>query len=169
MDAMPSGGDCLRRLTYALGLGFFYTLFLAGGVLGLVQMPVVFVSLYWGVAKLVMAYAVFCVYRVSRSPRHAVAGILLAASGLFSLLPSGKGFVVLAVEALAITALSLVLFDIGHAFPDNRLELAGGLLFLGVIFSIVGSVLMAGVGVFSLLLGFLLGTTRLAGSGGGSR
>ncbi len=156
------GKQCLRRLLYGLTLGFFYTIFLGGTYTGLAPVPMEFIRVIWGITQLILAYGVFCIYQLSEDPKYVLATLLLAASSVFTLIPMiHLGFIALAVEALAVTALSLVLYDLGKARPESGLILVGGLIFLGVIFSILNQPTMEGLGILALLIGFLLGATRL--------
>ena len=65
------------------------------------------------------------------------------------------------MEALAISALSLVLFDLNKLFPGLRLSVASGLIFLGVIFSILNNQMMLSIASFAWLFGFLVAATRV--------
>ncbi len=161
-DQSRSGKRCLRWLLYGLSLGFFYTLFLGGTFTGLAPVPLTFTQFLWGVTQLVLAYAVYCIYRLSDEFKYLLATLLLVASGIFAILPIVHlAFIAIAIEALAVTSLSLVLYDLGKARPESGLILVGGLIFLGVIFSILNNPAMEGVGILALFIGFLLGATRL--------
>jgi len=86
--------------------------------------------------------------------------ILLFASGIFSFYPPHPALT-LGVEALAMTGFSLTIFDIGRIRPETNLQLAGGLIFLGVIFSMLPSGALEFAGAAALLFGLLLTATRL--------
>jgi len=96
---------CIRILAYALGVSSFYPVFLLGASIGM-DLPMKPVLFYWGLAKLALAYSVICMYASTKLTKIAVVGALLASSGIFSFV-SAPGFLEAAVEALAITGLSL--------------------------------------------------------------
>ncbi len=148
-------------------MGFFFALFLGGVYIQLLTtalLPPIF--LYWAVVQLLMAWGMFCIYRVSGNFKHVFGGMLLVSSGLITantvlrLFPS-LGLVGIAIQALGIVSFSLLLYELGKARPGTGLELSGGLIFLGVIFQILQNPLMEGIGVFLLAAGFLLTSDRL--------
>jgi len=67
---------------------------------------------------------------------------------------------VIGIEALAVTGLSLSLFDLGRA---TRLDMGipAGMIFLGVILQILQDPLMSFVGILFLAIGFYLSLKRL--------
>ncbi len=148
-------------------MGFFFALFLGGVYIQLLTtalLPPIF--LYWAVVQLLMAWGMFCIYRISGNFKHVFGGMLLVSSGLITantvlrLFPS-LGLVGIAIQALGIVSFSLLLYELGKARPGTGLELSGGLIFLGVIFQILQNPLMEGIGVFLLAAGFLLTSDRL--------
>ncbi len=161
------GAGCLGKLRLASLMGFFFALFLGGVYIQLLTtalLPPIF--LYWAVVQLLMAWGMFCIYRVSGNFKHVFGGMLLVSSGLITantvlrLFPS-LGLVGIAIQALGIVSFSLLLYELGKARPGTGLELSGGLIFLGVIFQILQNPLMEGIGVFLLAAGFLLTSDRL--------
>ncbi len=150
---------CTRILAYVLGISAFYPIFLLGASIGM-ELPMKPIALFWGIVKLAMAYAVICVYRSTKEVKTALVGVLLASSGIFSFL-SVPLFLASATEALAITGLSLVLFDLGKVLPTLGMDIPAGLIFLGVVFSILNSPTMNFVGLVALLAGLLLSSVRV--------
>ncbi len=146
-------------MSYVLGIAVFYPLFLLGGALGM-GLPMHVVGIYWGVIQLALAYSVICMYGTTKQVKLSIVGILLVASGIFSFVPVST-FLAAATEALAITGLSLVLFDLGKVFPALSMQIPSGLIFLGVIFSILSSPIMNFVGLLSLLTGMLLSSIKV--------
>ena len=55
----------------------------------------------------------------------------------------------------------LILFDLNKLFPGLRLSVAAGLIFLGVIFSILNNPLMLSLAGFTWLFGFLVAGNRV--------
>ena len=162
------GARCLNLLRTGSLLGFFFGLFLGAIYVNFLSTTLLKpLFLYWGLALLVMGAGMLCVYALSLKPKHAFGGMLLVASAFFSanaalgLLPS-LGLLEVAVQALAIVAFSLLLYELGRDRPGSGLELAGGLVFLGVIFQILSAPLLEAIGVFLLAIGFLLASGRLA-------
>ena len=162
------GARCLDLLRLGSMLGFFFGLFLGAIYIGFLQKGLVYpLFLYWGLAQAVMGAGLICVYRLSQKPKHAFGGMLLVASAFFSanraleLFPP-LGLIEAATQALGVVSFSLLLYELGRDRPGSGLELAGGLIFLGVIFQILSAPLMEAVGVFLLALGFLLASGRLA-------
>ncbi len=155
-----SGSQCIKILVYGTALGLFYPLILLGAYMGLETVPFGVALWYWGVIKLVLGYGVLCLYQLNKLFKYALVSILLFISGLFSFYPPHP-FLVIGVEALAITGFSLTLFDIGRARPETNLQLAGGLIFLGVIFSMLPAGALEFAGAAALLFGLVLAYTRL--------
>ncbi len=151
---------CIRVLVYGTGLGIFYPLLLIFSVVGLETVPPGVIGLFWAVVKLLLAYGTFCIYTVSRENKHALVTLLLTVSALFVVF-TPHPFLANAVEALAITGFSLVLFDIGRARPETQLEWAGGLIFIGVVFSILNTPATGFIAAVALLFGMVLAATRL--------
>ena len=78
-----------------------------------------------------------------------------------ALYPPESQVFVIGIEALAVTGLSLSLFDLGRA---TRLDMGipAGMIFLGVILQILQNQLMSFVGILFLAIGFYLSLKRLA-------
>ena len=151
---------CIRFLSYGLGLATFYPLFLIAMAIDFITFPMTVLLVYWGIIQLFLAYAVLCIYQTTGMLKISAVGILLIISGLLTFYrPSG--FLPYAAEALAMTGISLILFDLGKAFPTLRLDVAGGIIFLGIIFSILNNQFMSMLGLAALLIGFLFSSTRL--------
>ena len=151
---------CIRLLSYGLGLATFYPLFLIAMAIDFITFPMAILLIYWGLIQLFLAYAVLCIYQTTGMLKIAAVGILLIMSGLLTFYrPSG--FLPYAMEALAMTGISLILFDLGKAFPTLRLDMAGGIIFLGIIFSILNNQFMSMLGLAALLIGFLFSSARL--------
>lgn len=166
--APVKGAQCLNLLRTGSLLGFFFGLFMGAIYIDFLSPSLLQpLFLYWGLALLVMGAGMLCVYTLSLKPKHAFGGMMLLASAFFSanaalgLLPS-LGLLEVAVQALAVVAFSLLLYEIGKDRPGSGLEIAGGLIFLGVIFQILSAPLMEAIGVFLLAAGFLLASGRLA-------
>ncbi len=151
---------CIHLLSYGLGLSIFYPLFFLAIYLSFITFPMAVLTIYWGIMKLFLAYAILCIYQTTGLKKMAFIGLLLIISGLFSFFHP-VNFIATATEALAIVGVSLILLDLDKAFPKLRLNIAGGLIFLGVIFSILNSTLMSFIGLLALLIGLLLSSTRL--------
>ena len=162
------GARCLNLLRFGSVLGFLFALFLGAMYVNFLDPGLLRpLLLYWGLAKLVMGAGLICVYGLSQKPKHAFGGMLLVVSAFFSanqalgLFP-GLGLLETATEALAVVSFSLLLYELGRDRPGSGLELAGGLIFLGVIFQILSAPLMEAIGVGLLGAGFLLASGRLA-------
>ena len=148
-------------------MGFFFALFLGGVYIQFLSTALLPpILLYWAVVQLLMAWGMFCIYRISGNFKHVFGGMLLVSSALITansvlkIFPS-LGLVGIAIQALGIVSFSLLLYELGKARPGSGLELSGGLIFLGVIFQILQNPLMEGIGVFILAAGFLLTSDRL--------
>jgi len=115
--------------------------------------------LLWAAAQAVLGYAVLCLYRHQKAARWGAVGVLLLVSAFFSVVPPST-FLSHALQALALTGFSLVLYDL-EKFAGVPLRLSGGLIFLGVIGSILSSPLMAFIGLALMALGAGLALTRL--------
>ncbi len=167
MSKQRLGSRCLLFLQLGSGVGFLFFLFLTGLYLGM--LPPALLSpllVFWALGEVLFALGMFCVYLMSREAKHAFAGLLLVAASAFNLnqalglWPPG-GLIEIAIQALAVVGVSLLFYELGRARPGSGLEVAGGLIFLGVIFQIVRAPLMEAVGVVLLLIGFLIAATRL--------
>lgn len=156
---------CLRWLNISLGLGLIYAIGLIANIaLGMIisegalsPLTQTVMLLVWSLAKLGFALSLICLYQVTSHIRWALAGLLLALSALlpwFLTNPESQ-FLVLGIEALAITGLSLSLFDLGRA-TNSALELPSGLIFLGVVLQILQNEIMSFVGIVFLAFGFYL-------------
>jgi len=113
----------------------------------------------WAAAQAVLGYAVLCLYRHQKAARWGAVGVLLLVSAFFSVVPPST-FLSQAIQALALTGFSLVLYDL-EKFAGVPLRLSGGLIFLGVIGSILSSSLMAFIGLALLAIGAGLALVRL--------
>ncbi len=138
-----------RMLFYALGLATLYPiLVLFTPAFGL---PVMIAWLYWGVVKFILAYAMVHGYHLTALKRLAVLGILFVMSGFFSFFPVW-GLMGNLVEAAALGGLSLFLFDLGHAYPMLNLQTPAGLLFLGLVLTLLTDETLTLIGLLLLLL-----------------
>ncbi len=151
---------CIRRMAFALAAGMAYPAALALAAFTPIDIPYGVAAIYWGLVKLALVYPIMCLYQAQKKGKIAFVGILMLTSGLFSFLPP-EPFLVYATEALAITGLSLILFDFGKSFPASRMEVPGGLIFLGVIASILTTETTALVGLLLLLVGLGMASRRL--------
>jgi len=159
---------CLRWLNLSLIIGLVYAISLIISIAFSMMAPGgVFITigkitaLIWPFAKLGFAVSLVCLYQATGHARWALAGILLALSALlpwFLTNPESQ-ILLLGIEALAVTALSLSLFDLGRA-ANLSLETPAGLIFLGVILQILQNPLMAFVGIVFLTFGFYLTLKR---------
>ncbi len=161
---------CIGWLTISLGLGLFYALALAFFIslnlampdLNLPELVRSMLILVWALGKIGFAFALICLYQATGYTKWAIAALLLAASAVMPYVltnPDSQIFVI-GIEALAITALSLSLFDIGKA-SQSDLGVAAGMIFMGVILQILQNALMAYVGIAFLAMGFYLSLKRL--------
>jgi hypothetical protein len=161
---------CVRWLQISLGLGLLYALGLTLSISlsiaapGLAFPPVVQATLLlvWAVAKVGFAFSLVCLYQATGYVKWAIAALLLAASAALPYLltnPGAQVFVV-GIEALAVTGLSLSLFDLGRAARVD-LGIPAGMIFLGVILQILQNALMSYVGILFLAIGFYLTLKRL--------
>jgi|GEM_PF-2014725 len=149
-------------LIYALALVFSISLSLAMPDLKLPELVRSMIILVWALAKIGFAFALICLYQATGYTKWAIAALLLAASAIMPYVltnPDSQIFVI-GIEALAITALSLSLFDLGKASRSD-LGVAAGMIFLGVILQILQNALMAYVGIAFLAMGFYLSLKRL--------
>lgn len=161
---------CVTWLTVSLGIGLIYALSLVFSIsLGLAMPdmtlpPIItnIILLIWALAKIGFAFSLVCLYQTTGYSKWALAALLLAASALmpFVLKNPESQFLVIGVEALAVTALSLSLFDLGRA-THTALETPAGFIFIGIILQILQNQLMAYVGIVFLAIGFYLSLKRL--------
>ena len=161
---------CVRWLMLGLGVALFYALALIFEIsLSLAiadsKMPEIITQLtvlVWALAKVGIAFALICLYQATGYQKWALAALLLAASALMGTIlrnPESQ-FLVMGIEALAVTALSLSLFDLGRA-TSRALEFPAGFIFIGVILQILQNALMSYIGVVFLAIGFYLSLKRL--------
>jgi len=149
-------------LAYALILVFLISLNLAAPEL---HIPASIQSLnlvLWALAKIGFAFSLVCLYHATGYTKWAIAAMLLAASAVMPYIltnPASQVFV-LGIEALAVTGLSLSLFDLGRA-TQRDLGAPAGFIFLGVILQILQSPIMAYVGILLLASGFYLSLKQL--------
>jgi len=151
---------CFKIVSAGFGLGVFYALFIVGGPILSLKIPAPVLTFFWTVVKALLGVGLLCLYQPTKDIKIAAAGILLVSSAVFSLFPL-HNFLTLAVEALAITSLSLVLFDLNKLFPGLKLSVPAGLLFLGVIFSILNNPMMQSLAGFAWLFGFVVAAGRI--------
>jgi len=161
---------CVRWLSIGLGVALFYALALIFEIslsmaIADFQMPEVVTQitvLIWALAKIGLAFALICLYQATGYQKWALAALLLAASALMGAILTNpeSQFLVMGIEALAVTALSLSLFDLGRA-THRALEFPAGFIFIGVILQILQNALMSYVGIVFLAIGFYLTLKRL--------
>ncbi len=152
---------CFRAFSYAFTFGLFYSLFVVASPWMDIGVPLGVLTVFWGITKLIFTFAIVCYYQNIKEPKIGFAGVFMFASTIFTFFPI-NGFLSLAFEALAISSLSLILFDLNKIFPGLRLSVASGLIFLGVIFSILNNPLMQSLASFSWLFGFLVASNRMS-------
>ncbi len=149
-------------LIYALALIFFISFGLAAPGLKMPGLVRSVITLVWAIAKIGFAFALICLYQSTGYTKWAIAALLLAASAIMPYVltdPDSQIFVI-GIEALAITGLSLSLFDLGKA-AHSDLGVAAGMIFLGVILQILQNALMSYVGIAFLAMGFYISLRRL--------
>ena len=161
---------CVKWLNISLGLGLFYALTLTFLIsLGLaapnLAMPEVVqlsILLLWALAKIGFAFSLVCLYQATGYVKWALAALLLASSAVLPYLLTNPGaqVFVIGIEALAVTGLSLSLFDLGRA-TNTDMGIPAGMIFLGVILQILQNQLMSYVGIIFLAIGFYLSLRRL--------
>jgi len=161
---------CVTWLNISLGLGLLYALLLVFFIsLGLAapDMPIpkavqLSILLLWALAKIGFAFSLVCLYQATGYVKWAVAALLLAASAVlpYVLVHPGSEVFVIGIEALAVTGLSLSLFDLGRA-TNTEMGIPAGMIFLGVILQILQNQLMSYVGIVFLAIGFYLSLKRL--------
>ncbi len=171
-------GRCIGWLNISLGVGLLYALALVFSISLSLAAPDLnlpaglqsIITLIWALAKIGFAFALICLYQATGYTKWAIAALLLAASAIMPYVltnPESQIFVI-GIEALAVTALSLSLFDLGKASRSD-LGVAAGMIFLGVILQILQNALMAYVGIAFLAMGFYLSLKRLWAPGGNRR
>ena len=158
--AVLKNKKCLSLLSNGLALGMFYALFVVATPWLALDLPPLVLTLYWAVIKLLLGVGLLCMYQSTRLPKIAFAGMLMLVSAAFSPFPADS-FLTLAVEALALTSLSLTLFDISRAFPGLKLSVPAGVIFLGVIFSMLNNPMMLSIAGFAWLFGFLFASSQV--------
>ncbi len=151
---------CFKALSTGLALGAFYALFIVAGPWLSLDIPETVLTVFWAITKGIMGFGLLCLYQSTRELKSAIAGMLMIASVIFSLFPI-QAFLSLAVEALAMTSLSLILFDLNKLFPGLKLSVPAGLLFLGVVFSILNNPMMTSLAGFAWLYGFVVSGSRV--------
>ncbi len=158
--AILKNKKCLSLLSNGLALGMFYALFVVASPWLSLDLPPIVLTLYWAVVKLTLGIGLLCIFQSTHLPKIAFAAILMLVSAAFSPFPA-DGFLTLAVEALALTGLSLTLFDISRAFPGLKLSVPAGVIFLGVIFSMLNNPMMLSIAGFAWLFGFLFASNQV--------
>ncbi len=152
---------CIRIMAFSLAAGMVYPAAIVLAAFTPLEIPYSAAAIYWGLVKLTLVYPIMCLYQAQKKGKIAFVGMLMFTSGVFSFLPTDP-FLVYTTEALAITGLSLILFDFGKTFPASKMEVAGGLIFLGVIASILTTETTALVGLLLLLVGLWMASRRLS-------
>lgn len=158
---IPTHSKCFKALSSGLGLGAFYALFIVAGPWLSLDIPETVLIVFWAISKGVIGFSLLCLYQSTRELKSAIAGMLMIASVVFSLFPI-QMFLSFAIEALAITSLSLILFDFNKLFPGLKLSVPAGLLFLGVVFSILNNPMMNSLAGFAWLYGFIVSSSRVS-------
>ncbi len=151
---------CFKVLSIGLTFAVFYSLFIVASPWMNIGVSVEVLTVYWAIVKFILGGGIICYYNAIKEPKIGFAGVFMLTSAIFSIFPI-NGFLTLAVEALAISSLSLILFDLNKLFPGLRLSVAAGLIFLGVIFSILNNPLMLSLAGFTWLFGFLVAGNRV--------
>ncbi len=155
----PRVGSCRAPLAVGLVLAVIYAVVMMGMTALNWSVPTWAVAGVWALAQAVLGVGVLCLYRRQRAARWGAVGAVLLLSAWMSLSPT-SAFLAQALQALALTGFSLVLYDVDK-LTGVPLRLPGGLIFLAVIGSLLGSPLMAFVGLAFLALGSALALTRL--------
>ena len=115
--------------------------------------------LLWSIAQFLFGIGVICLYRHQRIPRWGAVGAILIFSGIITIFPSST-FVSNAIQAIALTGFSLVLFDL-EKINGIPLQLPGGLIFLSVVGSILSTPLMAFAGLVLLTIASFIALKRI--------
>lgn len=155
-----SDPKCIKWFSTGVALGFFYFLMMFFGYL---SEPIPVIDLYWAVTKLIIAYSLVCFYRTSGKGKYAGGGIVVTASALLtsiSFLGSTNPLAV-PLDAITIAIISLTLYDIDKAAPGIDLEKPAGIIFLGLMLSLVGQPMMAALGLLGVILGMVYSTNKL--------
>jgi hypothetical protein len=149
-------------LVYALSLIFVVSLNLVMASLQIPKAVQLVILLVWAVAKIGFAFSLVCLYQATGYVKWALAALLLAASAILPYILSNpeSAIFVIGIEALAVTGLSLSLFDLGKA-TNTEMGIPAGMIFLGVILQILQNQLMSYVGIVFLSIGFYLSLKRL--------
>lgn len=161
---------CVRWLNASLVLGFIYALALAFMISLSLAMPDLqwpevlqaIMLLVWALAKIGFAFSLVCLYQATGYVKWAIAALLLASSAFLPYVlhnPESQIFVI-GMEALAVTGLSLSLFDLGKA-TRRDMGIPAGIIFLGVILQILQNQLLSFVGILFLAIGFYLSLRQL--------
>lgn len=149
-------------LVYALALVFAISLSIAAPDLKMPEIIQLIILFIWALAKIGFAFSLVCLYQSTGYVKWALAALLLAASAVLPYLLTNPGaqIFVIGIEALAVTGLSLSLFDLGRA-TNTEMGIPAGMIFLGVILQILQNQLMSYVGIIFLAIGFYLSLKRL--------
>ncbi len=150
---------CFKTLSFGFTFAVFYALFVVASPWMDIGVPIEVLTIYWAIVKIVFGVGLICYYNSIKQPKIAFAGVFMLTSAFFTVFPI-NGFLSLTVEALAISSLSLTLFDLNKLFPALRFSVAAGLIFLGVIFSILNNSMMLSLAGFAWLFGFLVAASR---------
>ncbi len=159
-NTISNHSKCFKSLSSGLALGAFYALFIVAGPWISLNIPETVLTIFWAITKGVIGFGLLCLYQSTRELKSAIAGMMMIASVVFSLFPI-QMFLSLAIEALAVTSLSLILFDFNKMFPGLKLSVPAGLLFLGVVFSILNNPMMSSLAGFAWLYGFIVSSSRI--------
>jgi len=155
----PRLGTCRAPLAVGLVLAVAYAVVMMGMTALNWRLPTWAVAGVWALAQVAWGVGVLCLYRRQRAARWGAVGVVLLLSAWMSLAPT-SAFLAQALQALAITGFSLVLYDVDK-LTGVPLRLPGGLIFLAVIGSLLSSPLMAFIGLAFLALGSALALMRL--------
>ena len=149
-------------LIYALALVFLISISIAAPDLATPEIIHVSILFLWALAKIGFAFSLVCLYQTTGYIKWALAALLLAASAVlpYILTNPGSEVFVIGIEALAVTGLSLSLFDLGRA-TNTEMGVSAGMIFLGVILQILQNEMMSYVGIVFLAIGFYLSLKRL--------
>jgi len=150
---------CQRPLQSGLLLAVLYAVVMMGmSALGW-QLAAWVPPAGWALAQAALGVGVLCLYRLQKVSRWGAVGAVLLLSAALTLAPSSV-FLSQAVQALALTGFSLVLYDVDK-LTGAPLRLPGGLIFLAVVGTLLNSPLMAFAGLALLALGSAIAMIRM--------
>ncbi len=161
---------CVKWLNISLGIGLIYALAMVFLISISIAAPEMrtpefihgIILFLWALAKIGFAFSLVCLYQTTGYIKWALAALLLAASAVLPYVLTNPDSVVfvIGIEALAVTGLSLSLFDLGRA-ANTEMGVPSGMIFLGVILQILQNELMSYIGIVFLAIGFYLSLRRL--------